>query len=74
VATSLLVALSTGAALNHAWGDTIVLATIGAALVLRALSEGVRATSAFVVILEGLQEAVVVVPRARGRSERRGPS
>ena len=74
VAISLLVAIAAGAAWNHAWGDTLVLATIGAALVLRALSEGARATSAFVVILEGLQEDVVVVPRARGRSERRGPS
>jgi hypothetical protein len=75
VAISLLLALAAGAALSHAWGDAVVLATIGGVLVLGALSEGARATNAFVRTLEGLQDIIVVArsparPRAGDRKRR----
>lgn len=71
VAISLLLALATGAALSHAWGDAIVLSAIGGVLVLVALSEAARATNAFARTLEGLQETTVVQHRPKdfeGRS------
>jgi hypothetical protein len=67
----LLVAVAAGAAWNGAWGDTMVLATICAVLVLRLLSEGARAMSAFVAIVKGLPEDVFVVHRTSGRSKGR---
>jgi O-antigen biosynthesis protein len=71
IAISLLVAVAAGAAWNGAWGDTMVLATICAVLVLRLLSEGARAMSAFVAIVKGLPEDVFVVHRTSGRSKGR---
>jgi GT2 family glycosyltransferase len=71
VAISSLLAIAAGAALSHAWGDAVVLATIGGILVLGVIWEGARATNAFARTLEGLQDIVVVRPRS-GAPGRRG--
>jgi len=66
----LLLALAAGAVLSHAWGDAVVLTSIGGVLVLGALWEGTRATNAFARTLEGLQDAIVVRPRSGDLEQR----
>jgi GT2 family glycosyltransferase len=70
LAVLLLVALSVGAASNHAWGDSVILSATAVVLILSVMSEGACATSTFLRTLEELPDDAVVLARTLNRLER----
>jgi O-antigen biosynthesis protein len=70
LAVLLLVALSVGAASNHAWGDSVILSATAVVLILSVISEGACATGTLVRTLEELPDDAVVLARIPNRLER----